>query len=57
MRLVGFIIRIFHDARSPERQICCQNRREYDIYIVFKYMLDICVKYNVTLEEHTCISV
>jgi len=22
MHLVGFIIRIYHDARSPERQIC-----------------------------------
>ena len=22
VRLVGFIIRIYHDARSPERQIC-----------------------------------
>jgi len=21
--LVGFIIRIYHDARSPEREICC----------------------------------
>ena len=22
LRLIGFIIRIYHDARSPERQIC-----------------------------------
>jgi len=22
VQLVGFIIRIYHDARSPERQIC-----------------------------------
>jgi hypothetical protein len=22
LRLVGFVIRIYHDARSPERQIC-----------------------------------
>jgi len=28
MHLVGFIIRIYHDARSPERQIRCTVCRE-----------------------------
>ena len=26
MHLVCFIIRIYHDARSPERQLCSFNR-------------------------------
>ena len=28
MRLVGFIIRIYHDARSPERQIPLKGLRD-----------------------------
>ena len=25
VHVVGFIIRIYHDSRSPERQICVRN--------------------------------
>jgi len=33
VHLVGFIIRIYHDARSPERQICHDARSpERQIY-------------------------
>ena len=41
MHLVGFIIRIYHDARPPERQItvvCCQSLRcnnYFDINILY----------------------
>ena len=31
MRLVGFIIRIYHDARSPERQSASLHRHEFSV--------------------------
>ena len=34
MHLVGFIIRIYHDARSPERQISKVSKREELVHLV-----------------------
>ena len=33
VRLVGFIIRVYHDARSPERHICPNNINQWQHYI------------------------
>jgi len=46
VHLVGFIVRIYHDARSPERQIkineCCQlSANLYNIYHCCVYSEDI----------------
>ena len=46
MHLVGFIVRICHDARSPERQIkineCCHlSANLYDLYHCCVYSEDI----------------
>ena len=37
MHLVGFILRIYHDARSPERQI--------HAYLTELHILELCLKY------------
>ena len=39
MRLIGFIRRIYHDARSPERQIvrtACRNDLPDDEHMMFE---------------------
>ena len=40
MKLVGFIARIYHDARSPERQIYHSFVRSYFLVLVFTHSLD-----------------
>ena len=39
VHLVGFMIRIYHDARSPERQIsdesCTENQNTYFVFNTF----------------------
>ena len=43
MHLIGFIIRIYHDARSPERQIhICDCKRDFitdDIIVTLRQLL------------------
>jgi len=44
MHLVGFIIRIYHDARSPGRQIKkCEELKLVPIYIYIYIHTRVCV--------------
>ena len=38
VHLVGFVIRIYHDARSPERQILRKSFRSYPSVLCYCYM-------------------
>ena len=51
MHLVGFIIRIFHDARSPERQI----KIKVDILTKFFFTHILCEDFSST-KHHSCVA-
>jgi len=37
VHLVGFIIRIYHDARSPERHVVCRRETVFGVTFVYFY--------------------
>jgi len=50
MHLVGFIIRIYHDARSPGRQIKkCEELKLVPIYIYIYTRVCVCVCVNIDI--------
>ena len=59
MHLVGFIIRIYHDARSPERQILLSMVLFMIITVAFNLISDaripslqfVCVKLSILFEQ------
>ena len=64
MHLVGFIIRIYHDARSPERQmydcICCCCRLVYnnvffwDVAGLRRVVMCVGFQLSVVLQDRRC---
>jgi hypothetical protein len=56
VHLVGFsrIIRIYHDGRSPERQIPNSETSIYNLSANFPEVFNVLVQYNVNTHTHFC---